>query len=103
MEPIAQRGNATQRRQAHALRRQSDPRVVQGPPLFRTVLEEDAVTAPTRENYQQAIREINAWLAPKGCVPLDPLNGVDNNLAVWMQAMFLEGTSRRRALWRSRP
>jgi hypothetical protein len=91
VEPIAQRGNATQRRQARALRRQSDPRVVQGPPQFRTVLEEDAVTAPTREKYQQAIREINAWLAAKGCVPLDPLNGVDNNLAVWMQAMFLEG------------
>jgi hypothetical protein len=84
--------------------------VEHGPPLGRTILEEDAVTAPTRERYRQTILEINEWLAERGYVLLDPYSPllagrstgpgasqhmdpaeVDNNLAVWMQAMFLEG------------
>ena len=44
-----------------------------------------------RHQRRQAILEINAWLAAKGCIQLDPLNGVDNSLAVWMQARFRDG------------
>jgi hypothetical protein len=47
----------------------------------------DAVTeqeAPNRHQRRQAILEINAWLAAKGCRQLDPLNGVDNSLATWI-------------------
>jgi hypothetical protein len=67
--------------------------------VARTILEEDAVTAPTRERYRQAILEINEWLAQAGHAPLsrpgasqhlDPVE-VDNKLVVWMQAMFLDG------------
>jgi hypothetical protein len=89
--PITQWDNAAQRRQARVLERRSDPRVGQGPPQLRTILEEDDVMAPTRVKYRQAIREMNAWLAASGCVTVDPFNRIVNNHAAWMQAMLLIG------------
>ena len=103
VEPIAQRGSASQRQELRARRRQDDPRLAQELLQARTILEQDSVTALTRERYADIIKDIDDWPIKAGQTPLlcltKPLPHVstldaeivDHKPTVWMQAMFLDG------------